>query len=90
LDASYSQTGVKDKISQYWIQRLLDKAKAEHLIHLTDPNTRDSRLKGTALKGDERKAVKEEIMRRIQQELWEWLLRQPENNAVSDPNDGMI
>ncbi|KAJ6614074.1 hypothetical protein B0H10DRAFT_1804278, partial [Mycena sp. CBHHK59/15] len=45
LDTSYSQSGVKDKISQYWVQRLHEKAKSEHHTYLTDSATQDVRLK---------------------------------------------
>jgi hypothetical protein len=43
LDASYSQTGIKDKISQYWIQRTLEMGKGFRAIQITDPQTRDPR-----------------------------------------------
>ncbi|KAJ6613535.1 hypothetical protein B0H10DRAFT_2272325 [Mycena sp. CBHHK59/15] len=76
-------SGVKDKISQYWIQWLHEKVNSTHHTYLTDPATRDVRLKGTALKGDVQKAVKEEIKHRIQLELWAWLLRQPDDNFAS-------
>ncbi|KAJ6609432.1 hypothetical protein B0H10DRAFT_2166322 [Mycena sp. CBHHK59/15] len=90
LNTSCSQSGVKDKISQYWIQRLHEKAKSEHHTHLTEPATRDVRLKGTALKGDAWKAVKEEIKHWIQLELWALLLRQPDDNFASLAlNDGV-
>ncbi|KAJ6557114.1 hypothetical protein B0H10DRAFT_1846949, partial [Mycena sp. CBHHK59/15] len=45
LDTSYSQSGVEDKISQYWVQRLHEKAKSEHHTYLTDSATQDVRLK---------------------------------------------
>ncbi|KAJ6601581.1 hypothetical protein B0H10DRAFT_2196213 [Mycena sp. CBHHK59/15] len=83
LDTSYSQLGVKDKISQYWVQRLHEKAKSEHHTYLTDSATQDVRLKGTALKGNARKAVKEEIKHWIRLELWAWLLQQPDDNFAS-------
>ncbi|KAJ6600531.1 hypothetical protein DFH09DRAFT_1257967 [Mycena vulgaris] len=88
LDASYSQTGVKDKISQFWIQKLLDLGKERRLIELSDRRTRDPRLNSTALKGEARTAVKDEILRRIQQELWDWVIQQPaESFALLDEYD---
>ncbi|KAJ6587239.1 hypothetical protein B0H10DRAFT_1961528 [Mycena sp. CBHHK59/15] len=79
-----------DKISQYWVQRLHKKANSEHHTYLTDSATRDMRLKGTALKDNARKAVKEEIKHWIRLELWAWLLQQPDDNFASLAlNDGV-
>ncbi|KAJ7703504.1 hypothetical protein B0H17DRAFT_1157088 [Mycena rosella] len=77
LDATYSQTGVKDKIAQFWIQKLLDMAKNRRSVELGDRKTRDPRLNNSALKGDARIAVKNEISHKIQEELWDWVVRQP-------------
>ncbi|KAJ6555730.1 hypothetical protein B0H10DRAFT_1967671 [Mycena sp. CBHHK59/15] len=40
-------------------------------------------IPGTALKGNARKAVKEEIKHWIRLELWAWLLQQPDDNFAS-------
>ncbi|KAJ7820571.1 hypothetical protein B0H14DRAFT_3089240 [Mycena olivaceomarginata] len=77
LDASYTLTGVKDKISQHWISVLLEKAKAAHLEQLSNKDTRDSRLNNPQLKGEERIALKANIKHRIQKELWDWVIQQP-------------
>ncbi|KAJ7696531.1 hypothetical protein B0H17DRAFT_929328 [Mycena rosella] len=77
LDATYSQTGVKDKIAQFWIQKLLDMAKNRCSVELGDRKTCDPRLNNSALKGDARIAVKNEISHKIQEELWDWVVRQP-------------
>lgn len=80
LDASYSQTGIKDKISQYWIQRTLEMGKGFRAIQITDPQTRDPRL--NTLKGEDRKIVKDEISHQIQLDLWNWVIQQPPESYV--------
>ncbi|KAJ6550496.1 hypothetical protein DFH09DRAFT_1248846 [Mycena vulgaris] len=61
LEASYTSTGVKDKISQHWISELLEKAK--------------------------RAALKSQIKYRIQQELWDWVVQQPNEFIPLPEND---
>ncbi|KAJ7182641.1 hypothetical protein C8R43DRAFT_1083606 [Mycena crocata] len=88
LPVSYTQTGVKDKISQYWIDKLLEMGKERRYIQLRDRTTRDPRLNKPSLKGDARKAVKAEISRQIQQDLWDWVVRQtPESYALLAADD---
>ncbi|KAJ7635967.1 hypothetical protein DFH06DRAFT_1272024 [Mycena polygramma] len=54
VDASYTSTGVKDKIAQHWISALLEKAKLAHHEHLSDKTTREPELNNSRCKGDER------------------------------------
>jgi hypothetical protein len=89
LDASYTLTGVKDKISQHWISVLLEKAKAAHLEQLSNKDTRDSRLNNPQLKGEERIALKANIKHRIQKELWDWVIQQPGEFILLPANDRM-
>ncbi|KAJ7729213.1 hypothetical protein B0H14DRAFT_3617621 [Mycena olivaceomarginata] len=85
LDASYTLTGVKDKISQHWISVLLEKAKAAYLEQLSNKDTRDSRLNNSQLKGEERIALKANINHRIQKELWDWVIQQPGTHQSCTP-----
>ncbi|KAK7008238.1 hypothetical protein R3P38DRAFT_2948527 [Favolaschia claudopus] len=88
LDASYSQSGVKDKIAQFWIQKLMDIGRERRNTELTDPKTRDSRLNNPAVKGDAKASIRLEIIRRIQQELWDWVITQPpESYSLLDRTD---
>ncbi|THU75815.1 hypothetical protein K435DRAFT_706355, partial [Dendrothele bispora CBS 962.96] len=86
---SATATGVKDKISQYWIDQLLIKFKEHDKEQIKNPDTRDPRLNSKSLKGDGRKLVVEEISREIQLELWNWVIQQPQESyeklAVNDP-----
>ncbi|KAJ7778812.1 hypothetical protein DFH07DRAFT_865489 [Mycena maculata] len=87
LDDFYTTTGVKDKISQYWISELLTKAKVEHHKHLSDRSTRDAELNNSGCKGAERAELKARIKRRIQQELWDWVVQQPNEFIPLTEND---
>ncbi|KAJ7834421.1 hypothetical protein B0H13DRAFT_2240221 [Mycena leptocephala] len=88
LDTSYSQTGIKDKISQYWIQKVLDMGKERRAAALSDPKTRNPQLNLSSLKGEARKTLKDEISRTIQLDLWNWVVQQPpENLALLDEHD---
>ncbi|KAJ7924509.1 hypothetical protein B0H13DRAFT_1601528 [Mycena leptocephala] len=53
LDASYTSTGVKDKISQYWITQFLEKAKVAHQEQLSNRETRDPELNRPSCRGEE-------------------------------------
>ncbi|KAJ7477826.1 hypothetical protein B0H11DRAFT_1726278 [Mycena galericulata] len=87
LDASYTTTGIKDKISQYWILQLLEKAKVAQHAQLSDQTTRDPQLNNPNCKGPERAALKLQIKRRIQQELWDWVVQQPNEYIPLLEND---
>ncbi|KAJ3853110.1 hypothetical protein EV368DRAFT_39622 [Lentinula lateritia] len=88
LASSYSQTGVKDKLSQYWITQLCAQASEKQRKLFFDPVLRDPRLADKNIKGDERKAIKLSLKQTVQHELWEWLITQPEEDYNKlDPND---
>ncbi|THH10950.1 hypothetical protein EW146_g8209 [Bondarzewia mesenterica] len=70
-------TGVKDGIAEYWITQLLTKAHAEHQTHLYHPEHRDPRLSDRKIVKEAHEAVKNEIKVKIQQQLLDWLYRQP-------------
>ncbi|KAF5384429.1 hypothetical protein D9615_003465 [Tricholomella constricta] len=88
LQTNYSQSGVKDKISQYWIEELLARAKALRACRISNPATRDVRLNRTSLKGEARQQVKLSIEHEIQLELWNWVVKQPpESYSCLEEND---
>lgn len=72
-----STTGVKDKIASFWVEKCIAKARELQTEQLTNVATRDPRLNQKTLKGDARKAVKDEITRAIQTQVFAWLLKQP-------------
>lgn len=71
-----TQTGVKDKISQYWIEVLVAKAQEEQHKKLFDRTMRDPIL-NTRMKKEERSKKREEIKRDIQDDLYKWIVKQP-------------
>ncbi|KAJ3982098.1 hypothetical protein F5890DRAFT_1416419 [Lentinula detonsa] len=90
LALSYAQTGVKDKLSQFWISQLCAQAAEKQKTLFFDPTLRDPRLVDKRIKGIEWKSVKLSIKQAIQRELWAWLITQPPENFekldLSDPS----
>ncbi|KAG6819456.1 hypothetical protein H0H93_011666 [Arthromyces matolae] len=90
VESAVTQTGVKDKIAQYWINQILPKAQEEIKLR-TSPSepTCDRRLLNKTLKGDARKAVKDGIIHDVQNEMWNWIISQPASSyqelAEHDP-----
>ncbi|KAJ7852212.1 hypothetical protein B0H14DRAFT_3137185 [Mycena olivaceomarginata] len=87
LDVSYTSTGDKDKISQYWITQLREKAKVAHQEQLSNRDTRDPELNRSSCRGDERAALKTHIKYRIQKDLWDWVVQQPNEFIPLPEND---
>lgn len=71
-----TETGVKDRIAQHWIEILLGKAKVMISTRCTDPKTKDARLKAK-ISSEQRVKIKDEIKRNVQVELIDWLVQQP-------------
>jgi len=88
IKESGTVSGVKDKISQYWIEQLLNKFKEREKQQIKNPDTRNSQLNNKTLKGDDRKLLIEKISQGIQLELWDWVIQQPQSSyeklAVDD------
>ncbi|KAL0057274.1 hypothetical protein AAF712_016089 [Marasmius tenuissimus] len=79
-------TGVKDKLSQYWINILLDKATALREVRLKNRGTRDPQLNLTLTK-EEQEAIVETEVPIIGGELWEWIILQPPSSLENLPED---
>ncbi len=82
-----TETGVKDKIAQFWIDTLLAKVKPILDAKLKNRETRDQRL-NERMSREDRKSLTEEITATVGTELWEWVVRQPQDDyeqlAVDD------
>lgn len=82
-----TQTGVKDKVAQFWIEHLLALAREQQDVCMKDTVTRDPRLNDKAIKGDARKTIKLQITAVIQDDLWNRLLELPPNKGINRPLD---
>ncbi|KAF9468999.1 hypothetical protein BDZ94DRAFT_1357550 [Collybia nuda] len=77
IDVIQTATGVKDKTAQFWMEKLIIKARELQKERIRDSATQDPRLKDKKLKGDDRKSLKVCIKEEIQRELFAWVLTQP-------------
>lgn len=87
VEESWTDTGIKDKISVYWIGRILDKAKVIHETRIKNVTTRAPELNDKAIKNEARKAIILQLTRKIQMELWDWVIQQPESSYVNLAED---
>ncbi|KAJ7707163.1 hypothetical protein B0H16DRAFT_1824386 [Mycena metata] len=72
-----TESGVKDKIAVHWIGQLMEKARERQQEEVYNHLTRDPRLSDPKIKGDERKNIKQGIIDKIQDELYQWVIVQP-------------
>lgn len=72
-----TETGVKDKTANFWIEQLLDKARKAQDDQLFNRAIRDPRLNDAKTKGATREDIKQAIKLNIQKELLDWVVRQP-------------
>ncbi|KAH9929132.1 hypothetical protein B0H21DRAFT_781150 [Amylocystis lapponica] len=66
VDALQTASGIKDKTAQYWISIVVARARLLQTERLSNPETKDVRLKDRKLKGDDRKKIKQVIKDDIQ------------------------
>ncbi|KAH9911660.1 uncharacterized protein B0H18DRAFT_892153 [Fomitopsis serialis] len=87
VDLMQTNTGVKDKTAQYWISILIKKARALQHERIAAIATRDPRLNDRTCNRDAeaKQAVKNTISHEIQQELHDWLVRQPSQSYDALP-----
>ncbi len=81
-----ADSGIKDKIAQHWINILITKSRELQDIQLRNRTTRDPRLNDSKFKGPPRQAFVAEIKKRIEDELFQWLITQPSHTYDSLPS----
>jgi hypothetical protein len=81
-----TDTGIKDKTAQFWIERALERSSNLVTARVTDSTTRDSRLNGRAPK-EEKQAIREALKQQIQVETNDWLVTQPSNKWDQLPGE---
>ncbi|KAI0308812.1 hypothetical protein OF83DRAFT_1089519 [Amylostereum chailletii] len=77
LQENQSETGVKDKIAEHWIQQVLSRARERQYTLITAAHTRDPRLNDRHRSKEDKVAVRNELKRVIQQECLDWVYTQP-------------
>lgn len=79
VDTIQTDTGVKDKIALTWIPQLIARAREMQQDRLVNTSTRDPLLNTTDSKrAEDRRKLKIKIKNDIQDEVFRWLLTQPE------------
>lgn len=68
-----TDTGIKDKTTQYWINQVLLRASELKRECITDLATRDNQLKNHKLTRKDCEAVKNEVGLAVQKEVFSWL-----------------
>jgi hypothetical protein len=81
-----TETGVKDRTAQHWIERALERSSRLTRQRLHGAATKDPRLGGN-LKSDERKQIKEVIQSEISAEVRRWVIEQPPERFDQLPPD---
>lgn len=71
-----TETGVKDKIAQYWVSKLLDMAKRR----------KDEKIKAGNI---HLKDAKAKVAQEVEEELWEWLIKQTDGVGGGDIQSGI-
>ncbi|KAL6302042.1 hypothetical protein BKA93DRAFT_919240 [Sparassis latifolia] len=90
IDEMQTRSGIKDKTAQHWIEIVIARARTMQAARLSNPITKDARLKNPRLTGDNCKAVKAEIKHEIQLECHEWLVMQPPSRYNALPEDSPL
>ena len=81
-----TETGVKDRTAQYWIDRALERSSQLTRERFHEPMTKDPRLSGN-LKSEERKKIKKIIGSEISAEVCRWVIEQPPERFNQLPQD---
>ncbi|KAF8144015.1 hypothetical protein K438DRAFT_2103021 [Mycena galopus ATCC 62051] len=77
VEVLQTESGVKDKIAMHWIEQLIEKAREINQERVFNRDTRDPRLNDSKIKGPARETIKQELLDRIQEELFAWVIIQP-------------
>lgn len=80
-----TESGVKDPLAEFWIQKLIVLAREKQQVRIRNPATRDPRLNPRRVLN--RPAIVSEIEAEIQEELMRWLVTQPDADFQCLPPD---
>ena len=72
-----TETGIKDKTAQFWIDQTLERLSSQVTSRVTDSTTRDSRLGSNTHSTEQKREIRNLLKSQIQEETYNWLLTQP-------------
>jgi hypothetical protein len=72
-----TETGIKDKTAQFWIDQALERSSDQIASRVTNSTTRDSRLNKKTYSTEQKREIRESLKHQIQKETYDWLLTQP-------------
>ena len=72
-----TDTGIKDKTAQFWIDQALERSSKLIVERVTDGATRDPRLSSRSCPTDEKQKIRHTLKSQIQEETFNWLITQP-------------
>jgi hypothetical protein len=73
-----TETGIKDKTAQTWIDQALERSSNLIARRVTDSTTRDPRLGSRSYSTEQKQEIRDLLKSQIQEETYDWLLTQPE------------
>ncbi|OBZ68724.1 hypothetical protein A0H81_11403 [Grifola frondosa] len=85
VSALQTQSGIKDKLAEFWIQKLLEHAGQLRVIRLQNRHTRDQHL--NIARNPDRAKIISEIEDEIEAEMVGWLMTQPPESYAALPVD---
>jgi len=72
-----TETGIKDKTAQFWIDQALKRSSDFVTARITNSTTRDARLNNSRVPKEQKQAIRKELAGRIKEETLAWLVSQP-------------
>lgn len=82
-----TETGIKDKTAQFWIELALKRSSEQITEKVTDSTTRDPRLNDRSRPTDQKEVIREQLRSKIQEETHDWLVTQPSKKWNELPGD---
>lgn len=90
VDKIQTNTRVKDLMANFWILQMIDRACQLQQDCLTTKMTRDPCLNDKKIKGPAWESIKDGIKDVIQQEVFEWVLTQPQERYDCLPQNSCV
>jgi hypothetical protein len=84
-----TDTGIKDKMAQFWIDQVLERSSSLITARVTDSTTRDPRLNDHSYQ-EEKQAIQDSLKCQIQEETNDWLITQPKEKWDELPEQSHV